>query len=110
MFREEFKIEGDVFTITTNTDKTPEETKAIMEKVQAELNDSTNDSINDSINEAVTIDSIKKDLRTAGIKIKNIAPTNFGTEFIFFNKSDAISASDVIGTSKVKNNSVFVSL
>lgn len=91
MFRDEFKIEGEELTIETN--KTEAETKALLEELVTETK----------------LDKIKKDLRQAGIKIKNMSPTNFGTEIIFFNKTDAISASDVIGTSKVKANSVFIS-
>ena len=90
MFREEFKVEGEELTIKTNN--TPKKEKEILEQYIIETE----------------MDKIKKDLRQAGIKIKNISPTNFGTEFIFFSKADAITASDIMGTSKIKNNSVFV--
>ena len=73
------------------------ENKAIIEKIQAEMVESETE-----------IEKIKKDLIQAGIKIKNIHPTNFGTEIMFFSKLDAIDASEIIGTSKIKNNSVFV--
>ena len=91
MFRDEFSPKGDIFGIETN--KSEAETKAITEKLIVETK----------------IDQIKKDLRKSGLKIRDISPTNFGTEIIFFNKADAIEASEVIGTSKVKNNSVFIS-
>ena len=90
MFRDEFKSAREVFTVETN--KTPEESKVIFDKLILESK----------------LEQIKKDLRKAGIKIKNISPTNFGTEIIFFSKSDAIDASEVINTNKVKDNSVFV--
>ena len=94
MFRDEFNTQPKIFVIESN--KTPEENEVIIKKIQKEMIIETE------------IDVIKKKLRTAGLKIKNISPTNFGTEIIFFSKSDAVEASDVIGTSKIKNNSVFV--
>jgi len=87
MFKDYFKPETDEFTIEVIKE----------DQKQAKIIETFSD-----------LDQIKKDLRKAGLKIKNISPTNFGTEIIFFTKTDATDASNIIGTDKVKNNSVFV--
>ena len=86
MFKDYFKPETDEFTI-----------EVIKETITDKITETSSD-----------LDQIKKDLRKAGLKIKNISPTNFGTEIIFFTKTDAEDAGNIIGTDKVKNNSVFV--
>ena len=91
MFKDYFKPETDEFTIEVIKE----------DQKQAKITDKITETSSD-------LDQIKKDLRKAGLKIKNISPTNFGTEIIFFTKTDAEDAGNIIGTDKVKNNSVFV--
>lgn len=93
MFRDEFKQATEKLTIETEISSEREQ------EILAELNEAE-----------TKLEKIKKDLRDNNIKIKNIIPTNFGVELILFNKDDAISASKIIKTNKVKNNSVFVAI
>lgn len=47
-------------------------------------------------------------IRKAKIKIKQILPTKFGKEVIFFKDQDAIKAAELVQTKKIDGKSIFI--
>lgn len=59
------------------------------------------------IQESELDDNIEK-IKKSKIKIRQIIPTRFGKEVVFFRDSDAEEAAKVVGTKKIDGKSIFI--